>query len=334
MSDNYTIRYLAEDEYENWDRFVEQHPEGTLFHTTSFLHSMSEPIGRRLMVAGIFQQSNLIGGFAFTVVKKLGIKLIAVPYDCPVYHPLFTNRDTKYISKQESYNKKLVNILLLFLKNSYCGFELKFSFFKTDFRPYKQTGLEIDLSYTYLLDLSNFNEKNVPFDPAVKRQIKKAAKNNYTLSMGLEKENVNSFYSLLSQTYKRQGLALKLSEENYESLFKQLYAKGWFELYVLKFNDIPASAMGIVNFNGVAYYWLSASNPEVYNLGGTSALIAEVLSNLKRKEVKHFDFVGANTESIARFKAGFNFELTPVYNIKYESRVVKQLFKIKKLLKR
>ncbi len=335
MADKYIVRYLNEDEYEAWDMFVQKHPSGTVFQTSLFLKTVSEALDREFKILGLFNQDDLLGGFAFSVVKKLGLKIIATPFECPVFQPLFNKRDTQFLSKQESYYSSVVDLLATFLKENYDDINLNFTFNSIDLRPYNKASYNIDLRYTYILNLKDYDETNVLFDPAIKRQIKKANKNNYTLSTGVENDNIDAFYSLLTKTYNRQDLPLKYSRKQYQKLFRKLAEKGWFKLYVLNFNDVPASVMGITMFNGVAHYWLSASNSELYNMGGTSALIAEILSDLKKNNnITHFDFVGANTESIARFKAGFNFRLTPVYNIKYESNIVKYLFKIKRLLKR
>jgi len=332
---DYSVRFLNETEYDVWDNFVENHPNGTVFQTSVFLKTISEASSHEFKIAAIFNQDELLGGFAFSTVKRYGFNLIPLPYECPVYQPVFIERKTQYISKKESLYNTLVENLTSFLNLYFDSVKMNFSFNSIDLRPYKSAKYKFDINYTYLLDFNLYDVNSVPFNSSIKKQIKKAKRNNYSILKGVNAETVQIAYELLSQTYSRQGLSLRFSKEQYESIYTKLYEKGWFQLYVLSFDNKPASVMGVTTFNSVAHHHLSASNPELYQLGGTSALMTELLNDLKNNnQIKKFDFAGANTKTVARFKAGFNFPLIPIYSIVYEKNIVTQLFKIKRFLKR
>lgn len=333
MRKKYNIRYLKYSEYDLWDRFVHEHPEGTIFQTTMFLTHVAVTGSRKFNIIGVFDKQNqLIAGFAFLSVKKIIYNLLLNSYECPVYHPLIKERESKYLSKRESHYNEIITSLLNYLNNRFDKIDMNFSIREVDFRPYKNSNYKIDVNYTYILDLENFDNTFDSFDPAIKRQIKKARRNNYIIKKGMS-NNFSFFYELMRKTYMRQKLELVFTYDQFRSIFEAFYEKEYFELYVLYFNDIPAAAMGITQYNKMAHYWLSASNPDLLNLGGTSALLFEVLIDIKEKgTIDLFDFVGASYPSIAKFKAGFNFRLKPVYSVTFEQPIIHLLFQIKKLL--
>jgi lipid II:glycine glycyltransferase (peptidoglycan interpeptide bridge formation enzyme) len=304
-----TIRYLTLEEFPLWDDYVTPHPDGSVFQSTAFLKAISEPVKREFKVLCLFKDSKIIGGFAFGSIKKPGFNIIPVPYECPVFHPLITPRESKYVSKKESYYNATLTLLLQQLKKEYDAFRFVFPPNIKDLRPYRANGLKLEVNYTYLSNIKETDLKNPDFDPSTKRQIAKAVKHNYTIGKGLSDENLDAFYSLVQQTYKRQGRVLKTDKKAYSKLLSDLSDKHWMELFVLRFDNKPAAAFAITTFNQTAQYWISSSDSDLSKLGAPSALLVEVMAWLKTLNIKTFDLVGANTQSVSNFKSGFNFEL-------------------------
>ena len=327
-----TIRYLINEEFIQWDNYVSDHSDGSLFQTTVFIRASSEPLGRKVKVLCLFRDSKIIGGLAFASFRKMSLNIIPIPYECPVFHPLISERESKFVSKKESFYNLTLTLLLKRLIKDYDYFMFMFSSRIKDLRPYRSNGLKLETKYTYLCKVQKTDFQNPDFDPSTKRQIAKAFKNNYTVSNGLSTENINAFYSLLKETYSRQKIPLKFEKKDYINLLNELNKKNWVQLFVLRFGDKPAAAFAIPEFNKTAYYWISTSSGELSKLGAPSALLAEVINQLKRSGVKLFDLVGANTESVSRFKAGFNFELEYSNLTTYQNRKAKFLFGLKKLL--
>ena len=333
MSDNkFVVRYLAPDEYEQWDYYVSRHPHGSVFHTSVFLKAVSVPVGRKFRVLALFRASNIIGGFALASFRKLNLNIIPLPYECPVFHPLISERESKFVSKRESFYNAALSQLLQHLKKHYDSFTFQFSPAIKDLRPYRSNGLKLGIHYTYWAKINDIDLQNPVFSPSTKRQIAKAVKNQYTLRKGLSADNLEDFYTLLRQTHTRQNVPLKLDKGAYINLLQGLSDKKWMELFILKFEDRPAAAFVIPVFNNVAYYWISTSDSELSQKGAPSALLVEVIEWLKSRGIEHLDLVGANTESVSRFKAGFNFKLEYTNDATYNTGLSRLLFGLKHLL--
>jgi hypothetical protein len=69
------------------------------------------------------------------------------------------------------------------------------------------------------------------------------------------------------------------------------------------------SAVAILSHDATAYYWIAggAAGP------GMTVLLANLFEMLQDEAVQTFDFVGANTDSIAEFKRRFGGHLTTYF---------------------
>ncbi len=67
--------------------------------------------------------------------------------------------------------------------------------------------------------------------------------------------------------------------------------------------------------------------------GLNQLLILKVLEYYQQTELNRFDFVGADTESIARFKSTFNLPLVPLYSVSKSRGAVRLGLQLKKYLK-
>ncbi|WP_430811370.1 MULTISPECIES: lipid II:glycine glycyltransferase FemX [unclassified Carboxylicivirga] len=329
MSDKYTVNYLEEAAYGEWDQYVASHPLGTPFQLSTFLKQVSENTGRTFRVIALKKGDEIVGGFAFGEVSKLGFKMIPLPYDCPVFQPLFNERDTKFSTKKESHRQEITKCLNNFLQSHYHAISFRFDWRCNDLRSFSEDKFSIDLKYTYIQNLNEFDASHHPIDPATKRQIKKAHKEGFTVNKDMSDDNIAAFYALIRKTYKRQGLPLIFSQKDYQHLLTRLVEQHKARLYVMYIKDEPVAAMAISTMNKQAHYWLSASDTSYSRYGGTSALILEVLNDLKMRGIESFDFVGANTASISRFKAGYSFNLQAYYEASKTRFPLSLLLKIK-----
>ena len=72
---------------------------------------------------------------------------------------------------------------------------------------------------------------------------------------------------------------------------------------------------------GTAYYWHAGADKDFLNTGLNQLLV-----------LKSFDFVGADTESIARYKSTYNFPLVPMYSVSKSRSIARLGMAIKNLI--
>jgi len=181
----------------------------------------------------------------------------------------------------------------------------------SDVRPFLWNGWEVTQRYTYLIDPVG----DSGYSPAVRRQLKKA------LGLGLavrQTSDPEPLYRLYSKLMKRQGLPAASRK-----LARELAADG--EIYEARRSDGSLSAAVLMNEDdGFGYYTVAASAADSHGDGASSLLVDYLLNQLKDKG-KRFDFVGANTPQLCRFKRGFGGGLVGYYQLRLRLRPVNRL---------
>lgn len=80
-----TVRILGNDEHEMWNRFVDEHPEGSIFHTTHWLNI----IGSGTEVIGVFSGDELKAGLAAIKSVRSRVKGLHIPAYTQYFSPLY-----------------------------------------------------------------------------------------------------------------------------------------------------------------------------------------------------------------------------------------------------
>ena len=183
-----------------------------------------------------------------------------------------------------------------------------------DVRPFLWSGWEVTPRYTYLIDPVG----DSGYSPAVRRQIKKSRGLGISLR---QTDDPTPLYRLYSDLMKRQGLPAASWK-----LARELAADG--EIYEARRSDGSLSAAVLMNEDdGCGYYTVAASAADSHGDGAPSLLVDHLLNLLKDKG-KRFDFVGANTPQLCRFKRGFGGGLVGYYQLRLRLRPVNRLLSL------
>ena len=89
----------------------------------------------------------------------------------------------------------------------------------------------------------------------------------------------------------------------------------WARVFVAEREGIPEAGVIILHDEHTAHYWIAGSIPGP----AMTVLLGRVLPILLQSGITIFDFVGANTPSIAEFKRSFNPVLTQYYHLRRRS---------------
>ncbi len=141
------IKYLNTDEYEKWDNYVTLHEKGTIFHKATWL---KQHIGE-FKILTIQEDSKIMGGFAYLVSKKAGIKGVFRPSYTPYYHPIINE------FSEDCNSEKEIEILLMLLnqikkQNVSLIFDSKTKYFY----PYQKAGFKVKPKLNYIIKPSLF----------------------------------------------------------------------------------------------------------------------------------------------------------------------------------
>jgi len=334
--DSITIRLLNKDEYYLWDIFVNECKYGTIFNSTFWLKNLLNYKNIQFKILAVFDANKeIVAGFAFGQKNKFGVFKIVVPTPYTPYNGiLIKEKKSKYQSKIESFNFKILNYINKFLLSNYKYISISFSPDYNDIRPFSWNNYNTKILYTYRLKLENLSNIFDNFDSDIKRRIKKAKQLSYEIKVENNQHSIKTFYQLQNLSFEKQKHQFNLSEEEFINFMQGIFKKNAARIYTIYTDDsVPVASCVVLLSNNTAYYWLAGSNPNFLNTGFNQLLFWEMLNDLSENKIERFDFMGANTNSIARYKSTYNFTLTPYYSATIVNGFIpKILFSVKNIL--
>lgn len=302
----YEVRCLPESEYAQWDAFVEDSPQGTIFCTTTWLKIFLTPF----KLFGCYRDDELIGGLP--VLERRGICLSGgpraplIPFQGVIVCDVPGMKYANVIAFQNEVTGRLIETL----EQTYRDIEIANHFSFIDIRPFIWAGYSQLVRYTYIVDLSNLDKLWGEMEKDTRYEINKARKNEIVVKKQLD---VMVFDRLYTLTFERKGLKRRLSTEFICRLYNALKNKDCVEIYLGEGKDgIPSAAVFVMWDTKRAYYILGASNPDKIGDGASSLTLWTAFEDLSSR-FKEIDLVGANDYNIALFKRGFGGRLAPYF---------------------
>ncbi len=161
---------------------------------------------------------------------------------------------------------------------------------------------------TFLAPLAASDEISFEWSENRRRTVRKHS-GDYTISEATETsldDLAPKLAQLVQKSYSRHGRRTPLPPSNLAGLIRSSVLNGTCRVFAAtRVNGPTEAAVAVLSSKASAWYWLAGSTPGP----AMSVLIAKVLPTLHDEGIKSFDFVGANTPSIAEFKRRFGCEL-------------------------
>ena len=307
LSAHTKTRYLQNREYEIWDKFVDESPQGTICSKTLWLYTVC----KNFFIVGCFRENSLVAGICFEVVKIAGLKIIKNPLLTPFIGIHYAHNSGMNPNKQASLEKDLLNQILAFLEKDYKRIVINNHYSVRDIRIYNWRNYSSSVRYTYVVDLSDINKAIGKIESRTNYEIRKCEKNSILVDTS---QDVGSFFNLVEMTYKRKGLESPVGKQHIEKIFTSLNSISKCKLYFAKDSAQNClAAIFIIWDKNTAYYLMGANNPDFRKYGASNLLLKKAMEDLAEMGVTVFDLCGANDPGIALFKRGFGGELKAYY---------------------
>jgi hypothetical protein len=300
-----------------WDSFLEKSPDKLLFHMWDFLKIMEKHSGSQLLPYGIYEGEKLMCLFPLFYFKKYGIKFLnSQPYGSGIpYNGYLMNLDY-YSQKQrqkEIYLQGIVEELNKEIKRiSPNIIHIDFGPRVDDIRPFKWNGFDIDINYSYIINLTLPIESIWKlFDRSCTKKIK-TVERGYTVFIK-ESDDIEKFCSIMEDRYLEQNLKFSnFGPEYYYDILKTFPHN--LKLYFLYNNDKIISLALTIEFNGQLAFWKGWVNLDkmIYS---NEFFTWELIKKAKSEGLKTLDLFGANTKRICIFKSKFNPHIQPYFSI-------------------
>lgn len=330
------IRYLEPVEYEQWDQFVDESEFGTIFQKSIWLEPLAKFQHLSFSIVSCFKGGKMIGGMAFTWKKKFGLlPIIQIPLKTPFFGPVFISSNTKYRSRIESQLHAVMSAFNDYILSRYQHISITFPPSISDIRPYSWNGFETGIRYTYISELNPEVQIQDDFDSDIRRRIKKAEELDYKIITDISDENITHAWELEQQSFLRHQFQQSgFSKQEFLSFIKTLSGEGSLLVFSMIHEGAPIASVVTVHekTRGIAYYWQAGANKEYLNTGLNQLLIQRVIEHYSSDGYQKFDLLGADTNTIAKYKSTFNFPLVPMYSVSKSRGLSKLGLMIKKII--
>ncbi len=309
---DYRTRYLTRDEYEKWDKLVSQSPASNIFDTTLWLDTLSSVLNSNIRILGVFNNGDLIGGVAFNVIKRFGMKIAKVP-------PMSVFNSCHYIPKETAHKDRLgrfiqeiVTAIAEKLQNDYYYVFLANHMEFQDIRGFLWKDWRQIILYSYRVPLDNVDLSLI--SASKRRQVKKALK---SLIVVEEVKDVAHIYDIIKNTYLRQGIECPLTLKELSGMYERMGDNMIISAAREQGNgDYKAVIVYVADYKRKCIYnLLNGHEHETPDSGANTLLIWEGIKFFKNKGFVYYDLGEAGMSSKANFKGEFNTDLVPYYQV-------------------
>lgn len=301
---DFELLELNEDQYNLWDSFVDESPQGTVFHKTSWLQSFDD---YKLQILAIIHKKTLVAGIPLVYTSGYGIKFAINPPFTAYLGIIFRESNQKYNTKL-SFEKEFSKVVARKLKNFAPYIDYVFHYNFVDATPFIWNGFSVKPYYTYVLNLEKHqNAIWEDMEKDTRNRISRAERYNLKYVDGSPTE----LAELISLSYERKNQKPPYSKQTYEKFLKKFSKNVPVKSIIMKNNDKLIAGGSIVYDHNRAYYFFAGISSDS-EFKGTNQLVVWTLIKHARTVLglKEFDLLGWPNEGVERFVRGFGGKLT------------------------
>lgn len=328
MSDaKYDVKPLQADDYELWDSQVEETEQGTLFHQTHWLSAFDSPF----TVIGCYDNDNLIGGMALSHQQLASLTIARPPYLTPYWGPLVFRDQGKYHTLL-TLKKDVALSLIDYLMATYSFVRTPLPPGHLDAQPFQQNGFQIEVEYTYVIELDDSDRVWQEMNQGNRRKIKKGYKEGLSCQTSEDPDTFFPLWTRSLSSHDKQTPQERIAEVRrwYNALRARNRAA---YLQIRDSQDRVCAGAVLVWDHRRAYYLLSGMNREIAGYNAMPLLVWECIRYC-REDVgaELFDFDGSDVPSVEIFFRGFGGRLTPRLSATWSRPLIRPLRRIWKLV--
>jgi len=299
---------------EIWDRFVDESPHGLIFHKWEFLKIVEKYSGYNFLPYGVVRGEALIGLFPL-FHKRIGFfsrvfsppPRSGLPYLGFLMGPEY---ETAKQDRKETYLSQVIDQIndeIKLLSPNYISIYSTPGFL--DIRPFIWNNYTTDPKFNYVINLNpDLNSIRNGFKLNLRKQMSLSEKQNLSL---VPDTNLSSFYDLMTQRYKEQGLNFSFYNIDYLKALFKMYPEN-LKLYSLYQNNNLIG--GILTQEYKKFLTWHGNAKIIEGVYGNEYILWQLIQKAKGDGYSKFELTGANLRNLCQFKSKFNPSLEICYN--------------------
>jgi hypothetical protein len=302
-----------------WNAFVDESPQGSIFCNTRFLQSLGEDYELYFVA----DDGNKIAAFPLLLKER---EPLPAPYPYTCYQGIMFASQIEQLPQHRKipYRLKVLEYLLGELTNRYKSISFCLHPDFDDIRAFQwhnyhepaKGQFSIRVAYTGILDLQAAStEQYMQMVRTVRRQeYNRAQKDGVTVEVS---DNVALLDQLHDLTFKRQSIQRSDKDARLvQAIASQSLAKGFGKLKIAKVaSGEIASAILCLYDSSCAYYLFAANHPDFRKSFASTFLLFELIREFRAQGLHYFDFVGINSPGRGDYKVSFNATMKSYFNV-------------------
>lgn len=307
-----------------WRVLLDASPQNSPFSLPEFAEAVQEVFGYRYVAAGLWGSRHekpslhrpslpLRGGLLAFEKEGIRGKRLVVPPFTP-YTGMILPAPAGDSSEWNGY----IEAGLKWLESIYQSVDLHVHPSLIDARPAIWRSWNVRPLYTYIASLSAQEDMTAGWSASARRTF---SKNRLSFNISENRDDLDGVVALIEMSYQRHERRMPAPPHRLVALVNRLVDAGLARVFSVKNASGNKLEGGLVVLchNHTAYYWLAGSNPG----GAMTVLLGELWPLLAGEGYTTFDFVGANTPSIAEFKRRFGPDLISYYRLEWRPVLLK-----------
>ena len=205
------VRYLSEDDYEVWNHFVDQSPQGFLWDYSWWLNAITDS---DFKICALFDEDNLIiAGLALPYFSSGNIHQPPLTQSLGMLYEDMSKRNNMRLQKQLTNQKEYSNQIIEFVMKDIKRFSMQFNYNYDYWLPLYWKKFTQTTLYTYVIDYSNYvlEEEFKRFSKGHKWILNKVEKKS-DLQV-VKTDDVEEYLVESDKTYLRQGVKKPYSND-------------------------------------------------------------------------------------------------------------------------
>lgn len=313
MNQELITRNLVESEYPIWDEFVQESPQGTIFHMSRWITTSASAKGTAFELIGVFDGDTIVGGCPIFYRKKFGFLEIIYSAEQLSWNTgiMLPKRNSQKVRANLVREHAIIDAIREYIDDKHFTYVLlSNNIYMKDIRPFTWHYWQSSVSYTYILDLP-FTLSGM--SSGVKREIKKAEGMGIVIKKHFDFE---IFWDMMVDTYKRQNTTPSETKEYVRALVNMVIENQFGEMWVAETPEGNIISARIVLYDKtMMHLWMGFTKTEYQNTGVRTLFNIVIFHEAELKGIKCINMMSANLPFLTNFVAGFNPKLMPQYNV-------------------
>jgi len=326
MATRLEAAFLEGNDLAAWDALVDRSAHATVFQSARWTSALAEAFGRRGRVLGVFRNGVLVGGVPIYERRVAGLVMTNPPVVAGYAGALVDLPEYERAGRAISESEQILEALVSGVRERFHYARFTHAPALVDARPFQWAGWRVTPRYTYRIAPRDAEEMLASFEHNARKKIRRAEEAGLVV---LRVEKTAELVSAYAASYRRHHSPPPVPEAVLSALADRLLREGIAHAYVVRGTDGADHAFQIqIADPRASYAWIAGTAPEHMAEGGFSLMLWRILRDTSQANVV-FDFMGANTPTIARFKRAFGGDLQPYSETLHATRIARALLALR-----